>query len=351
MLHDGHAGLNQVSTPPFGACKLPVDIRFIEDRAVVAGYLSPTGQDTGLKPGDIITRLDGAPVDSLVQSWVPYYSTSNDAGKLLEAAGAMTRGVCGEVVVSIRRGEEEFELRPERAPIDRMRFENPHDLPGETFRLLSGDVAYLKLSSVEAANAAQYIDAAVGTKGLMIDIRNYPSSSSGDVLRPLGALLVDCPSPFVRLTKHDLSNPGAFHWWGEPIFITPAEPHYAAKVVILVDEVSISNAEYVAMGFRTAPDAIVVGSTTAGADGNRGVFNLPGGLRSAISSHGVFYPDKRPTQRVGIVPDVVAKPTIAGIREGRDEVMEAAIRQILGANTSQATIDTMIGRKGAGGAQ
>lgn len=347
MLHDGHAGL-WVPTPPFGLCKLPVDIRFVEDRAVVTGYLSPTGQDTGLRPGDIITTLDGAPVDSLVQSWGPYYSASNDAARLREAARAMTRGTCGELVVSIRRGEEEFELRPERAPIDRMREMNPHDLPGETFRLLSGEVAYLKLSSAEAASAAHYIDAAAGTKGLIIDIRNYPSSSSGDVLRPLGALLVDRPTPFVRLTKHDLSNPGAFHWWGEPIFITPAEPHYAGKVVILVDEASYSNAEYVAMGFRAAPNAIVVGSTTSGVDGNAGFFNLPGGLRSPISSHGVFYPDKRPTQRVGIVPDVIAKPTIAGIREGRDEVMEAAIRQIMGVNTSQATIDAMIGRKRAG---
>jgi C-terminal processing protease CtpA/Prc len=42
----------------------------------------------------------------------------------------------------------------------------------------------------------------------------------------------------------------------------------------------------------------------------------------------VFYPDKRPTQRIGIIPDIEVKPTIAGIREGRDEVLEEALRQI-----------------------
>jgi len=31
---------------------------------------------------------------------------------------------------------------------------------------------------------------------------------------------------------------------------------------------------------------------------------------------------------VGIVPDVVATPTIAGIRAGRDEVLEEAVRLI-----------------------
>ena len=48
-----------------------------------------------------------------------------------------------------------------------------------------------------------------------------------------------------------------------------------------------------------------------------------------ISGIGVFYPDKKPTQRVGIVPDVEVQPTIAGIRAGRDEVLEEALRQIL----------------------
>jgi C-terminal processing protease CtpA/Prc len=48
-----------------------------------------------------------------------------------------------------------------------------------------------------------------------------------------------------------------------------------------------------------------------------------------ISGIGVFYPDHRPTQRVGIVPDLVVRPTIAGIRAGRDEVLEAAIQRML----------------------
>ena len=47
-----------------------------------------------------------------------------------------------------------------------------------------------------------------------------------------------------------------------------------------------------------------------------------------ITRAGVFYPDGAPTQRVGILADVEVLPTVAGIRAGRDEVLEAAIRQI-----------------------
>ena len=63
------------------------------------------------------------------------------------------------------------------------------------------------------------------------------------------------------------------------------------------------------MAFRAVTGATVVGSTTAGADENISELQLPGGLCTMISGIGVFYPDKRPTQRIGIIPDVHASPT------------------------------------------
>jgi C-terminal processing protease CtpA/Prc len=47
-----------------------------------------------------------------------------------------------------------------------------------------------------------------------------------------------------------------------------------------------------------------------------------------VSGIGVFYPDGKGTQRVGIVPDIVVKPTIEGIKNGKDEVLEKAIEMI-----------------------
>jgi hypothetical protein len=60
-----------------------------------------------------------------------------------------------------------------------------------------------------------------------------------------------------------------------------------------------------------------------------------------ISGIGVFYPDKRPTQRLGIIADVEVKPTVLGIRNGRDEVLEEALRQILGPNTPASEIERL----------
>ena len=43
---------------------------------------------------------------------------------------------------------------------------------------------------------------------------------------------------------------------------------------------------------------------------------------------GVYYPDGKETQRIGIVPNVEVKPTIEGIKLGKDEVLEKAIEVI-----------------------
>jgi C-terminal processing protease CtpA/Prc len=94
-------------------------------------------------------------------------------------------------------------------------------------------------------------------------------------------------------------------------------------------ETSQSQAECTAMALRAMPNSVIVGSTTAGTDGNVSDIPLPGKLNTMISGPGVFYPDRRPTQRV-IVPNVVIRPTIHGVAAGRDEVLEAARRMVEG---------------------
>jgi C-terminal processing protease CtpA/Prc len=249
----------------------------------------------------------------------------------------MTRGKCGDASASILRDGKPLAVKPKRVPVPPQSMDYAHDMPGETFHLLSKDVAYLKLSTVKAADAAHYIESAAGTKALIIDIRNYPSEF---MVFALGQLLVGNETPFARFTVGDLSNPGAFHWT-DTERLKPEKPLYTGKIAILVDEGSISQSEYTSMAFRASPRAIVVGSTTAGADGNVSRFALPGGLNTMISGIGVFYPDKKPTQRIGILPDFEVRPTIAGIRAGRDEVLEEALRQVLGNSVPAADIQKM----------
>jgi len=333
-IHDTHANLwsSLAVRPPVGDSQLPITVRFIEGQAVITGLLAvPGAEPSPFQVGDVIEAIDGVPVTKLVETWSPYYAASNEPTRLRDIARSLTNGPAGEVKLKLRRNggsiEHSAQLVP-RTSVAKL-ISSTHDLPGEAFQLLSKDVAYLKLSAVKGVDLKDCINRAAGTKGLIIDIRNYPADA---VVFSLGGLLVDKPVEFVRFTNVDLTNPGAFYF-APSLKMMPQARHYAGRVIVLLDEVSQSQAEFTAMAFRVAPGAKVIGSTTAGADGDLSWIPLPGALRTAISGIGVFYPDKRPTQRVGIIPDIEAKPTIEGIRAGRDEVLEVALREILGPET------------------
>jgi C-terminal processing protease CtpA/Prc len=68
-----------------------------------------------------------------------------------------------------------------------------------------------------------------------------------------------------------------------------------------------------------------VGSNTAGTNGDLIALALPGGLFLTFSGHDVRHADGRQLQRIGIPPQVAARPTRAGLRAGRDEVLEKAL--------------------------
>jgi C-terminal processing protease CtpA/Prc len=73
----------------------------------------------------------------------------------------------------------------------------------------------------------------------------------------------------------------------------------------------------------------VVGSATAGANGNVVRFPVPGGFTIMFTGMRVTGHDgKTPFHLAGVQPDVPAQPTIAGIRAGRDEVLERAVALI-----------------------
>ena len=330
-INDTHANIwsHVHLQPPRGSSELPIVLRFIEGKAVVTGFSHTVlGPATGLQIGDVIETIAGSPVDSLVAVWRPYYSASNQPKRLRDIARNLTRGEPGSVRITGARPTGAFTVTAERVPIEDLdrTAGSTHDLPGETFQLLSDDVAYLKLSSVVAADVDEYIDRAAGADVLVIDIRNYPSEF---VVFALGGCLVTESTEFARFTVGDAANPGAF-FLRPGVRLEPLRVHFSGTVVILVDEVSMSQAEYTAMALRAAPNSIVVGSTTAGADGNVSSIPLPGGVNSMISGIGIFYPDGTPTQRVGIVPDLEVRPTIAGVRAGRDEVLEAGVSLALG---------------------
>jgi hypothetical protein len=79
----------------------------------------------------------------------------------------LTNGDCGPVKLEVRREGVAVAVAATRLDSSAAGSSaHTHGLPGPTFRLLSKNVAYLKLSSVKAADAPQYIEQAKGTRGL-----------------------------------------------------------------------------------------------------------------------------------------------------------------------------------------
>jgi C-terminal processing protease CtpA/Prc len=98
--------------------------------------------------------------------------------------------------------------------------------------------------------------------------------------------------------------------------------------VMLIDPWAISQAEHTCLLFAAATDVTFIGSPTNGANGDVTNMVLPGNLVVSFTGQEVRFPDGRQLQRVGVQPPIIVRPTIAGIRAGRDEVLEAAIEHL-----------------------
>jgi C-terminal processing protease CtpA/Prc len=190
---------------------------------------------------------------------------------------------------------------------------------------LTPEIGYIYPGIIKNAYLPKIMEEVKNTRGLIIDMRTYPSEF---IVFTLGGYLMPEATRFVKFSRTSNSRPGLFTYYTNLSVGKNNNDYYKGKVVIIVNETTLSQAEYTTMALRVAPEAKVIGSTTAGADGNVSAFTLPGGIRTAISGIGVYYPDGKETQRIGIVPDFVIKPTIKGIVEGRDELLEKAIEII-----------------------
>jgi C-terminal processing protease CtpA/Prc len=95
---------------------------------------------------------------------------------------------------------------------------------------------------------------------------------------------------------------------------------YKGRTVILIDERAISQAEHTGLFFEAANGTRFIGSPSSGTNGDVTSFSVPGGISISFSGQSVRHADGRQLQRIGLVPDVLTRPTIRGIQSGRDEV-------------------------------
>lgn len=75
--------------------------------------------------------------------------------------------------------------------------------------------------------------------------------------------------------------------------------------------------------------ATIIGGTTAGTNGNVVTFSTPGGFAITFTGMRVTGHDGRAQHHlVGVAPDIPLEPTLAGVRAGRDELLERAFAEL-----------------------
>jgi C-terminal processing protease CtpA/Prc len=330
IVSDTHANIwGDKLSDIFGDYQAPVQIRFIEGKPVVVGYYDEKlGAETGLQTGDEITHINKKPVAEVIAALKDLSPASNLPTKLRDVAKRLLRGKDTQITVKINRSQKSLTKTLKRVLLTELstKIDWQWRVGEKGHRLINDDIGYINLGNIKDVDLEKMMQTFAKTKGIIIDIRNYPNAF---MVFKLGKHLYPKPHGFAKFTMPVLNQPGLFGW--SKVFKTgEINPNaYKGDVVILVNEISQSQAEYTTMALRGAPKAIVIGSTTAGADGNFSKVILPGGISSGISGIGVYYPDGTETQRVGIVPEVEVNPTIQGIIDGKDEVLDEAKRLIL----------------------
>ncbi len=330
-IHDSHAFLydaNFTLNRAVGLKHPAIEIDFIENKAVVTKLLDDEAEmQSGLRKGDVITSVNNIPIDSLLKNRLPYISASNYPTKLRNLSMELLRS--NDSIINIGYLRSDTTARHNQLKTfyqNEINAFNKSSSVDTGLKILENNVAFLQVENTKVTNLPNIMDRVMKTDGLIIDLRAYPKES---IVKKMGEYLFEAPIDFAKFTMINADRPGLFTFV-EPTKIGKINPaYYKGRVIILVNEKTQSNAEFTAMGFRLANNAIVIGSQTAGADGNViPMFNLPGGLSTRFTGLGVYYPDGGETQRIGIVPDIEIKPTIKGIREGRDEVLEKALELI-----------------------
>lgn len=332
MIHDSHATLSESDRFILsfkGKLIPPIQTKFIENQLVITNYYDfSLAKDTRLEIGDIILKVDNVDIIDIVDEKIGFYPASNHATKLRNLAKDILRGNSEEVELLISRDNQLYKKTLKRYPLKSINTSidwRHHSYSDSCYSFVDENIGYIDIGNIKNNLLPKIFDAFEDTRGIIIDLRSYQTEF---VVFELSKYLLSEEKEFVKLTKGDLLTPGLFHWT-PPISVRgESNEFYQGMVVILVNEVTQSHSEYTAMALKTSERSIVVGNTTAGADGNVSAIPLPGNVITWISGIGIYYPDGKETQRVGIVPDIVVNRTIKGVRENKDEVLQKAIEII-----------------------
>ena len=280
-----------------------------------------------LERGDMIRSIDGESVEKIIRDLKPYIAVSNHAVLVRNTLPHLLRTDSQSMQVTCIRNGKEINLkltnfRQSKANIPRQ-YSQVKSV--EDYRLDDKNIIYINVATMGKTMIPEAINNNKDAKGMILDMRRHPN---GDAYMTLYSLLCPTPQEFMWFSVNEIQAPGNYKLTAPAMFGTENPEYFKGKVAILVNENTQSHGELSSMAYRKAPRSAIIGSTTAGADGNISFFTLPGCIRGTFTALGAYYPNWEICQRKGVKIDIEARPTNEEIRNGQDVWIENAIRYI-----------------------
>ena len=323
QLHDAHALYGYAGViEEYGEYSAPVRLIRAEGQYVVEFVY----RDCDLQVGDVIVAFNGTPIEDIIEEQKQYISITEDDKILNQMEGFLLRAKEPDMDITVRRGDNEISVT-----IQGMSLEESQTVKGEEkepYEVLDNNIGVINpkvLTDDEFSNIMKKVEK---TDGLIIDLRQYPKN--GNWINTLAEYIKAEETPFCRAISISPTIPGAYLTnYIETSGGKQVPYHYEKPVVILMNERTQSLAEYTIMMFRDGHNTIVIGSNSVGSDGNLAYLYGPEGNILQFSGVGILTAEGEQTQRVGLSPDIYVEPTVSGIKEGKDELIEAAVQYII----------------------
>lgn len=322
---DSHAFLfsRLTSLNQYGRKNVPVQYSYAEGKLVVTKtYPTIFNEENPLKIGDVIYDVEGLTIPQKINSFGKYLPASNSWGKINKSKYLFLYTNKDSLGLKIERDGINLAIKVKTYFQKEIIRESP-PVP-EKWKFLDDEkkMGYVNMGLIKRSDLNDMFENLKNTESIIFDSRNYPNMT----ILPLSRLLLSENKIYYEFIFPETNYLSKFYRRKNNIGRNNPD-YYKGNVVILVNEVTQSQAETTVMMLKQHPKAKVIGGYTSGANGDVISFNIAG-LKTCFTGLGAYYPDGRETQRIGIIPDIIVRPTVKGIQQGKDEIMERALEYL-----------------------
>ncbi len=316
----------------FGEAPVGLRLRIVEKHVVIAEVLDPEALKAGVKVGDVVKTVDGETLVDRFKRLEQYVSASTAPRLTVDVVDRILNGPDDSSAALTL--EDSTGNRKELTLKRSKRFAGllASQPPGESVKLLRGDVGYADLRRIKRNDIDALFEKLHHAPAIIFDMRGVPADDSFRAIASRLASESDVPAAIVTgpiaavpdLPQGSIASPSSSYFFVQTIGNSP-QWKFKGRTLMLVDERTIAAGEEAALFLEAANKTEFVGTPTAGADSVITNFIIPGGVTISFSGEDIRHANGGKLQRLGIQPNLNAAPTLTGIRTGKDEVLEKAL--------------------------